>query len=296
MKRHKDLNQQMAPTDNERAFRSVTKFLSTTIALIVVVCGLGIWILSLLGVDEKLDFLEGAFVNIATSAIGFLAAFFILSEVNELKQRKVIRDGLQSDFTDIKTSLQRLRSEQATEFRSTRRMLDKFELSGAGSTVLGALDYDSLFENASNVGLVVHSWERWIVDRRDLLEGLRDRGGRFTLVVHNPDNAELGIVSSNRWKTRKMDQKTLGENTINLAQSIFSAEQLRVVKSDEILWYCLMRFEYSDGRNVRYVYSPFSHFDSPTSAMPAVILSEDDASIAANFFQREWVQLTSTEL
>ncbi|WP_339764446.1 hypothetical protein [uncultured Hoeflea sp.] len=269
---------------------SEKRFLVITVILIVVVCALLVWVLTILDLDAKYDYAEAVLVNIGTSAIGFLAALLLLKEYNERSQREAIRDELKSDFVEMSSALSEIQNRQAINYQNTKLALDKVMSVNGGASVLGAMDYEELFDGASRVGLLVHSWERWIEDRRRLLETLNETGGELTLVLHNPDNTELSTVSSARWKTRRMDQAVLGENTIRLAESVMDEDKLKVIRFDSIIWYCLMKFEYEDGREAKYVFSPFSHFDCPTAEMPAVVISSEQSALASNFFDKEWQQ------
>jgi hypothetical protein len=229
--------------------------------------------------------LEGLTLAMLASFVGVVLAYAGLRRSSAREQRRLVGDVV------------------APEFRTIRQRVDATRnavLASAGwkENVLrmGDVPYDKLFAGAKEVGLVVQGWDKWPEDQSEQLRRFLQAGGNMTVILHDPGNADVLKAMGSRWKSHKKDCVEEIANTVTKFK-LFVPEayhaRLHFRRSSDLIWYCLIRFEYDLGDETTYVISPYAHKDFPVRAIPALIVKAADFPSLADFFDREWEYFAS---
>jgi hypothetical protein len=227
-------------------------------------------------------------INILTAILGFLTAYWVLKEYNEGAQKQIILDGVKSQFSLIERHVLATQAAVLASANWTDTIIRVQEI-----------PYDELFAGARKLGLVVQGWDKWPEDRASELRSFVARGGLITVVLHDPQNQDVLNTMRTRWPLQDKDCKAEIRNTeINFREAVpkHHHERLKFVYRPNVIWYCLLRFEYKDPTHTVYIVSPYAHRDYSVNKIPAVILRRQHFESLTDFFEHEWVHLSQDVL
>ena len=192
----------------------------------------------------------------------FIASYVVLRRIQEIKAEEDRHELASAISESVTTSLQPLLGKLGTT-----TTYDRFN----------ELPWQDLISSSSQIHIVVHYLDTWMHNWAEPLKQLFARGRQVRQILPTFENAALVEQVSNRFpeysssQVRDKIESTFRKLVLLKDKSNHLTASVEVYYVDFMVWYCGIRFDYSE-----LVLSPFEHNREVCVSAPATLVSLDE--------------------